>query len=134
MTHIHVRNVTEADLAAVRNLFYRCYGEDYPFKEFYNDEWLKRSIYQDSYLFLLAERDGRVVGTASVYFEVGAYSDLCGEFGRLAGDPDCRGQRVGEALMQARLDFAERRLHFGLTECRTAHPFAQRISEKFQLR
>jgi predicted N-acetyltransferase YhbS len=134
MTQIHVRNVNEADLAAVRDLFYRCYGEEYPYKEFYNDEWLKRSIYQDSYLFLLAELEGQVVGTASVYFEVGAYSDLCGEFGRLAVDPNCRGQGVGLALMQARLDFAERRLHFGLTECRTAHPFAQRISEKFQLR
>ncbi len=131
---IHVRTVTESDLEAVRNLFYRCYGKDYPYKEFYSDEWLKRSIYQDSYLFLLAERNGRIAGTASVYFEVGAYSDLCGEFGRLAVDPDCRGQGVGTALMQARLEFAERRLHFGLTECRTAHPFAQQISENFNLR
>lgn len=131
---IQVRTVTEEDLPAVRQLFYRCYGEDYPYKEFYSDEWLKRSIYQDSYLFLLAEGDGRILGTASVYFEVGVFSDLCGEFGRLAVDPDHRGQGVGTALMQARLDFATRRLHFGLTECRTAHPFAQRISEKFGLR
>lgn len=129
-----VRAVTEADLPAVRNLFYRSYGEDYPYKAFYNDEWLKRSIYQDSYLFLLAEIGDRVVGTASVYYEVGAYADLCGEFGRLAVDPDYRGEGVGTALMRARLEFAERRLHFGLTECRTAHPFAQRISEKHGLR
>jgi len=74
------------------------------------------------------------VGTASVYFEVGAYADLCGEFGRLAVDPGHRGQGVGSALMEARLAFAERRLHFGLTECRTAHTHAQRISEKFDLR
>ncbi len=131
---IHVRTVAEADLPAVRDLFYRCYGEDYPYKEFYNDEWLKRSIYQDSYLFLLAEKDNQVVGTASVYFEVGAYADLCGEFGRLAVDPEERGKGVGTALMEARLTFAEKRLHFGLTECRTAHPYAQRISEKFDLR
>ncbi|MCP4423469.1 MAG: GNAT family N-acetyltransferase [Chloroflexi bacterium] len=131
---IRVRTVTEADLPAVRDLFYRCYGEDYPYKEFYSDEWLKRSIYQDSYLFLLAETDKQIVGTASVYFEVGAYSDLCGEFGRLAVDPDSRGEGVGTALMRARLEFAEKRLHFGLTECRTAHPFAQRISERFDLR
>jgi GNAT superfamily N-acetyltransferase len=133
-SNITVRPVKEADLPAVRDLFYRSYGEDYPYKEFYNDEWLKRSIYQDSYLFLLAELKGNVVGTASVYFEVGAYADLCGEFGRLAVDPNCRGQGVGSALMEARLAFADRRLHFGLTECRTAHPYAQRISEKFGLR
>lgn len=131
---VEVREVMEADLPAVRNLFYRSYGEDYPYKEFYSDEWLKRSIYQDIYLFLLAEVDGQVAGTASVYFEVGAYADLCGEFGRLAVDPDYRGQGVGSALMEARLRFAEKRLHFGLAECRTAHPFAQRISEKFGLR
>ena len=131
---VNVRPVSEDDLPAVRNLFYRSYGEEYPYKEFYNDEWLKRSIYQDSYLFLLAEMDSRVVGTASVYFEVGAYADLCGEFGRLAVDPDSRGVGVGSALMEARLAFANRRLHFGLTECRTAHPYAQQISEKFDLR
>jgi GNAT superfamily N-acetyltransferase len=130
---VHVRPVTEADLPAVRALFYSSYGEEYPYREFYNDEWLKRSIYQDSYLFLLAEIDDRVVGTASVYFEVGAYADLCGEFGRLAVDPAFRGQGVGSELMRARLEFANRRLHFGLTECRTAHPYAQRISEKFGL-
>lgn len=130
---IQVRAVTEADLPAVRDLFYRSYGEDYPYKEFYNDEWLKRSIYQDSYLFLLAEVAGKVVGTASVYFEVGAYADLCGEFGRLAVAPEVRGQGVGKALMAARLEFAEKRLHFGLAECRTAHPYAQRISENFGL-
>ena len=131
---VEVRAVTEVDLPAVRQLFYRSYGEDYPYKEFYSDEWLKRSIYQDSYLFLLAEVDGKVAGTASLYFEVGAYADLCGEFGRLAVDPEYRGRRVGSALMEERLKFAEKRLHFGLAECRTAHPYAQRISEKAGLR
>lgn len=132
-SEIIVRKITESDLKAIQTLFVRCYGESYPYKDFYSDEWLKRSIYQNSYLSLLAELDGQVVGTASVYFEVGAYADLCGEFGRLAVDPDFRGQKVGTALMQARLDFANKRLHFGLAECRTAHPHAQRISHKFNL-
>jgi len=129
-----VRSVQESDLEAVRTLFYRSYGDSYPYKEFYNDKWLKRSIYNDSYLFLLAELAGKVVGTASIYYEVGAYADLCGEFGRLAVDPDIRGYGIGSALMEARLAFASKRLHFGLAECRTAHPFAQRISEKHGLR
>jgi GNAT superfamily N-acetyltransferase len=134
MTPVNVRLVTEADLPYVRELFYLSYGENYPYKAFYDDEWLKRSIYQDSYLFLLAETNGVIAGTASVYFEVGAYSDLCGEFGRLAVHPNYRGQGIGAALMEARLNFAKRRLHFGLTECRTAHPYAQQISEKHNLR
>ena len=128
MSEVQVRVIREADLPAVRDLFYRCYGESYPYKEFYSDDWLKRSIYQDSYRSLLAEIDGQVVGTASIYFEVGAFADLCGEFGRLAVDPDYRRRGVGLALMKARLEFAEKRLHFGLAECRTAHTAAQRIS------
>lgn len=130
-SEIIVRPVLESDLPEIRALFYRCYGENYPYSEFYSDEWLKRSIYGDSYLSLLAEVDGIVAGTASVYFEVGAYTDLCGEFGRLAVDPAYRSKGIGSALMKARLEFAEKRLHFGLAECRTAHPFAQRISHKY---
>jgi hypothetical protein len=30
-SHINVRHVTESDLPAVRDLFYRSYGEDYPY-------------------------------------------------------------------------------------------------------
>ena len=52
---VTVRPINESDLPAIRKLFYRSYGENYPYKEFYSDEWLKRSIYQDSYLSLLAE-------------------------------------------------------------------------------
>lgn len=132
--HILVRPVTENDLPAVRDLFYRSYGANYPYKEFYNDEWLKRSIYNESYLFLLAQYQNIVVGSASVYYEVGVHADLCGEFGRLVVNSDYRSLGVGSALMQARLDFANKRLHFGFSECRTAHPYAQRISEKHGLR
>ena len=42
---VTVRPVLEADLPAIRGLFYLSYGPDYPYKEFYNDEWLKRSLY-----------------------------------------------------------------------------------------
>jgi predicted N-acetyltransferase YhbS len=130
-SEIVVRPIVESDLEEIRALFYRCYGVNYPYTEFYSDEWLKRSIYGDSYLSLLAEVGGKVVGTASVYFEVGAYTDLCGEFGRLAVDPAYRSEGIGSALMKARLEFGQKRLHFGLAECRTTHPFAQRISHKY---
>lgn len=128
---IHVRQFNEADIPAVRALYYDVYGQSYPYKAFYDDEWLKRSIYQDSYLSLVAEVGGRIAGTASVYFEVGAFADLCGEFGRLAVHPDFRNLGVGTELMRARIEFANRRLHFGLAECRTAHIGAQTISHQF---
>ena len=128
---IQIRQFTERDIPAVRSLYYDVYGQSYPYKAFYDDEWLKRSIYQDSYLSLVAEVEGRIAGTASVYFEVGAFADLCGEFGRLAVHPDFRNLGVGTELMRARIEFANRRLHFGLAECRTAHTGAQTISHQF---
>ena len=45
------------------------------------------------------EADGRILGTASVVFDIGAHSDLIGEFGRLAVHPDARGRGVGKLLM-----------------------------------
>ncbi len=126
-----VRRFVEADIPAIRSLYYEVYGHDYPYKAFYDDDWLKRSIYQDSYLSLVAEVEGQIAGTASVYFEVGAFADLCGEFGRLAVHPQYRNLGVGTELMRARIEFANRRLHFGLAECRTAHTGAQTISHQF---
>ena len=74
---------------------------------------------------------GSGVGSA---WEVGIGVAVGGEVGGSVAATVARGVGVGSALMEARLAFANRRLHFGLTECRTAHPYAQQISEKFDLR
>jgi hypothetical protein len=70
-----------------------------------------------------------VVGTASVDLEVGAHSDLVGEFCRLAVRPDYRQRGVGKLLMSERLRLASDRLQVGLIEARAAHPYSQRIAE-----
>ncbi len=127
---IRVREACEEDVGQIREIFLAVYGTDYPHQELYDELWLKRSVFADDALILVAEdtESGRVVGTASVIFDFGAHSDLVGEFGRLAVHPDFRRMQVGNLLMEKRLEAIHNRLHVGLVVGRTVHPYAQRIS------
>ena len=125
-----VREAVESDVAAIRDIFHTIYGEDYPYTQFYDELWLKRSVFTDDIVMLVAVDDDsdEILGTASVVFDIGAHSDLIGEFGRLAVSPAARGRGVGKALMRARVRYIESRLHVGIVENRAIHPFSQRIS------
>ena len=54
---IRVRLAEEQDLPQIRETFIAVYGLDYPYKEFYDETWLKRSIYNDHVLMLVRRRD-----------------------------------------------------------------------------
>ncbi len=123
-----VRHAVEADVTSIRDIFLAIYGEDYPYQQFYDTTWLKKSIFNDEVLTLVAETADGVVGTASVVFSAGARSDFVGEFGRLAVHPDVRGHGIGRTLMEHRIAFAKRRLHAGIIENRTVHPYSQKIA------
>lgn len=137
---IVVREATEDDVGGIRDLFFATYDDDYTYKDFYDEQALKRIIWGDDTLLLVAydtgpgtgsdTGTGRLVGTASVLLEVGAYSDLVGEFGRLVVHPEHRGRGIGKKLMQERLERVQDRLHLGITEARVVHPFTQRIALK----
>ncbi len=127
---IIVRPAEEHDIEGIRDIFLHVYGKDYPYKEFYDTKWLKRAIFNDHGLMLVAvePQTNTLTGTASVLFEFGAHSDLVGEFGRLAVNPDYQGLGVGKLLMNKRLEAIENRLHLGLVMARVIHPFSQKIS------
>jgi GNAT superfamily N-acetyltransferase len=133
MTDIRTREAQEDDVDAIRDIFMETYGEDYPYRDFYDREWLKRAIYGDHMIMVVAEDEssGAVLGTGSVDLDVGAHSDLCGELGRLAVHPDARGQGVGTAIMAHRLELVRERLHVAVIENRTTHAYSQRISHRF---
>jgi GNAT superfamily N-acetyltransferase len=128
---IDVRPAAPSDVAAIRDLFYACYGSDYPHPQFYELEALTRLVYSDNQLLLVAEdtETHELLGTASVILEIGALSDLVGEFGRLVVHPETRRRGAGGRLMTERLTRVRDRLHVGLVEARVAHPFSVRISE-----
>ena len=127
---IIVHPAREADISQIREMFRAVYGNDYPYKEFYDEQWLKRSLFNDNALMLVAQdsETGRIAGTASVIYEFGAYSDLIGEFGRLAVHPDFRSLGVGKLLMEKRIESIKDRLHLALVMARVVQPFSQQIS------
>ncbi len=129
---LQVREATDADVDQIREIFIATYGEDYAYPQFYDTHVLKKLVYADDTLLLVAEETDseRVLGTAAVIMHVGAYNDLVGEFGRLAVHPDARGKGVGGLLMEGRLERVQDQLHLGIVDNRAAHPYSQRISAK----
>ena len=128
---IDVRSARPDDVAAIRDIFQACYGRDYPYAQFYDLEALTRLVYSDHQLLLVAEDRAthQILGTASVVLEVGAFSDLIGEFGRLAVHPEARQAGIGRLLMHERLARVRDRLHVGIVEARLAIPYSLRIAE-----
>ncbi len=127
---IRIREAEEGDVEEVRGIFTATYGEDYPHPEFFDVRMLKKIVFDDDTVLLVAEEEetGRLLGTASIIFEFGAQGDLLGEFGRLAVHPDGRRRGIGRLLMEERIALARDRLHVALVENRASHPFSQKIS------
>ena len=130
---LEVRKAIATDVEGIRDVFMATYGDEYPYHEFLELESLTRMVFSDDSILLVAveSETQRVLGTASVVMDVGAFGDLTAEFGRLAVHPDARGQGVGARLMEGRLALAREQIHVGIVENRVAHPFSQKISLKF---
>lgn len=128
---IDVREATGADVGAITEIFRACYGAAYSDARFYDAAALNKMIVSDDTLMLVAEeRDSRkILGTASVLLEVGAFADLTGEFGRLGVLPEARHRGIAKLLMEERLRRVEERLQVGIIEGRTAHPYTLKIAE-----
>jgi ribosomal protein S18 acetylase RimI-like enzyme len=131
---ITIREATGRDVAAIREIFLASYGTAYTDPRCYDEALLTRLVYSDDSLLLVAEdaETERVVGTASVDLEVGAHSDLVGEFCRLAVHPEWRQHGVGKLLLSERLRRVQDRLQVGLVEARASHPYALKIAEAHQ--
>jgi GNAT superfamily N-acetyltransferase len=130
---IKVREAIEADVDAISEIFAEIYRGHYAHPEFCESGNLKRLIFDDDILILVAEDtgSGRVFGSASIVLDVGAFGDLIGEFGRLVVHPDGRHQGIGKKLMEGRLERVQERLHMAIVENRAVHPYSQRISAAY---
>ncbi len=129
MSELIIRDTNEEDVEAVKGLFVDAYGHDYPFTDFYDTAWLKKAVFDDDTMFLVAELDGKVLGTVSVMFATGGLSDLIGEFGRLVVHHEARGHDAGTTLLQTALERSSDLVRFAFAEARTAHSGSQKILE-----
>lgn len=129
---IVVREARDTDVDGIIDVYLATYGKDYAYPQYYEQYEIKKLIFSDETLMLVAEDvpARRIVGTASVILEVGAYTDLVGEFGRLAVHPDYRRQGIGSRLLEQRLLSVRNRLHVGIIEARVTHPYTQTIALK----
>jgi predicted GNAT family N-acyltransferase len=125
-----IRPAVEDDVEAVRDIFFEAYGDEYPFKQFYDLHWLKKAVFDDDTLFLVGEVDGALAGTASAVFTSGSLSDLIGEFGRLVIGPKAQGHGLGTRLFREAVAGCEERIQFGFAEARTAHEATQKICDR----
>jgi GNAT superfamily N-acetyltransferase len=129
---ITIREARDIDVQGIIEIYLATYGQDYAYPKYYEEFEIKKLIFSDETLMLDAEdkEDDLIVGTASVILEVGAYTDLVGEFGRLAVHPDFRRRGIGTQLLEHRLASVKDRLHVGVIEARVTHPFTQAIALK----
>ena len=121
---IRMRYAEIADAPVIREIFEANYGEDYTYPGIYQIADLERIIVAGDNLMLVAVEDGEILGTASVMLESGAYSDLVGEFGRLAVRRRAWGRGIGGRLIDERVRRVEDRLHVGYMEVRVTHPYS----------
>jgi len=126
---VTIRPAGEADIAGMQELFNVTYGDRYSHPEFVAQAYIRKMIYSDNSLVLVAEDgEGEVVATASVVIDVGAYADLIGEFGRLVVHPEKRGLHIGHALMTERIKRVAPYIHVGFADNRVEHTRSQQIS------
>ena len=124
-TLVKVRAAVESDTTAIQEIFQATYGKEYTYPEYYEESYLKKLIYSDDTLMLVCEDAGEgVVGTAAVVLESGAYTDLAGEFGRLAVHPKAWGRGISALLLEERVARVQDRLHVGFMEARVTQPFS----------
>jgi len=126
-----IREVVDADAAGIAALYRDVYGDGYVHARFYDEHEIRRMVYDDDTLMLVAEDETsrRLVGAASVLYSKGAFSDLVGEFGRLVVHPEFRGRRIGTRLMEERLARVGTRLHVAFAEVRVCNQSSPRISQ-----
>lgn len=86
-----LRKARAADMEAVRELYFRTYGDRYGLPEVADPEITARVVEDPSYLWLVTEIGGQVAG--SVIFAVDPYHRLGKSFGGVI-DPGYRGQKI----------------------------------------
>jgi GNAT superfamily N-acetyltransferase len=121
----HVREIAESDSEAVLSLFRASYGADYAP---YDLAWVKKGIYSDHILWLVAEEEGgEVVASGALVLGFGNYVDQIGKIERLAAAPEARGKGISKLLVQELIARSGVPVEFGFAEAVTTQPIIHDI-------
>ncbi len=130
MSSVEIREAHEDDVAAIAGLYRACYGDDYPFEEFYDHAWIKRGVFDSGIRWYVAadpSQDGRLLGSAAIMLNAGDADDLVSEIGRLVVHPEGRGRDLATKLVERVIADADETSDFAFAECRSAHAGSQVI-------
>ncbi len=125
-----IRYAEERDVGQIAELYRAAYGEEYPFKQFYDSTWIKRGVFDREIRWFVADEGGRLLGSSAVMLNAGDADDQVCEIGRLGVHPDGRGRGLASRLVAAVTADAERYGDFSFAECRTAHLGSQIIFDR----
>lgn len=120
-----IRLVEERDIPAISNLFRMNYGDTYPYKEVYDERWIKKSIYGDGTICIVLEEDGEVLASGAVMLDYGDNNDQIGEIARLVVHTEHKGKRLGNRIINALFEIAGENVEFAFGVSRTANTFSQ---------
>ncbi len=75
---INIREANEDDITAIGELFTATYKDHYAHAQFYHPQNLKKLIFDDDTLILVAEdtEKQQILGTSSVILDLGSFGDL----------------------------------------------------------
>ncbi|MHC4873559.1 MAG: GNAT family N-acetyltransferase, partial [Planctomycetota bacterium] len=124
-----IREAEDKDVEKIRDLFVTVYGDDYPFPGFYDTHWLKKAVFSDDTLFLVADNEGDIVATGSIMLDVGGLNDLIGELGRLVASPAKKAKGAAQLLIVELMERVKDKVQFAFGEVRTVHRGSQRLAE-----
>ena len=127
---MEVRLAEERDVEKIAEIYRDVYGDDYPFKELYDTQWIKRGIFDREIRWFVAATTDGLLGSAAVMLNAGDADDLVAELGRLVVHPRARGMNLGTRLVDALVERAANESDFIFAEARTAHVGSQVILER----
>lgn len=136
---INIRPVEERDIAHIINLLRLNYGDNYPDRELYDVEWVKRAILNENIHWLVAEdgRNGEVLASGAIKLDYGDYDDQLGIIGRLVKHPRRSSDGLlplGSKIVKQLVSKAEAKIECVISDARTELAASQLMVEHARLK
>lgn len=136
---IDIRPVEEGDIPHIINLLRLSYGDDYPDRELYDAEWVKRAILNENIHWLVAEdvRSREILGSGAIKLDYGDFDDQLGIIGRLVKHPQRSSGGLlplGSKIVKRLVSKAEAKVECVISDARTELADSQLLVEHARLK